>query len=42
MMQTAELIAPHQFRLVEQEIDAPAAGEVQVRVDAVGDRKSVV
>src|ERR1035438_1552626 len=35
-MLTAELIAPHQFRLVEQEIAAPAAGEVQVRVDAVG------
>jgi L-iditol 2-dehydrogenase len=35
-MQTAELIAPHQFRLVNQEIDGPGAGEVQVRVDAVG------
>ena len=35
-MRTAELIAPYQFRLVDQEIDAPAAGEVQVRVDAVG------
>src|SRR5580704_11818348 len=35
-MRTAELIAPHQFRLVDQEIDAPAAGELQVRIDAVG------
>jgi L-iditol 2-dehydrogenase len=36
IMRTAELIAPHQFRLVDQEIDPPAAGELQVRVDAVG------
>ncbi len=36
IMLTAELIAPRQFRLVEQEIAAPAAGELQVRVDAVG------
>jgi len=35
-MITAELIAPRQFRLVEQEIAEPAPGEVQVRVDAVG------
>ena len=35
-MRTAELIAPHQFRLVDREIDPPAAGELQVRVDAVG------
>lgn len=35
-MLTAELIAPRQFRVVEQEIAAPAAGEIQVRVDAVG------
>jgi L-iditol 2-dehydrogenase len=35
-MRTAELIAPHQFRLVDQKIDPPAAGELQVRIDAVG------
>jgi L-iditol 2-dehydrogenase len=35
-MLTAQLIAPRQFRLVEQEIAAPGAGELQVRVDAVG------
>jgi len=35
-MRTAELIAARQFRLVDREIDAPAAGELQVRVDAVG------
>jgi L-iditol 2-dehydrogenase len=35
-MLTAELIAPHQFRLVEQEIADPARGEIQVHVDAVG------
>ncbi len=35
-MRTAELIAPHQFRLIEQEIDPPAAGELHVRIDAVG------
>lgn len=36
IMRIAELIAPHRFRLVDGEIAAPAAGEVQVRVDAVG------
>jgi L-iditol 2-dehydrogenase len=35
-MRTAELIAPHQFRLTDYEIASPAPGEVQVRVDAVG------
>jgi L-iditol 2-dehydrogenase len=35
-MLTAELIAPRQFRLVEQDIADPAPGEIQVRVDAVG------
>lgn len=35
-MLTAQLIAPREFRLVDQEIAAPAAGEVQVRVAAVG------
>jgi len=35
-MRIAELIAPRQFRVVEQEIAAPAAGELQVRIDAVG------
>jgi L-iditol 2-dehydrogenase len=35
-MRIAELIAPHQFRLVDGAIEPPAAGEVQVRVDAVG------
>ena len=35
-MRIAELIAPHRFRLVEGAIAPPAAGEVQVRVDAVG------
>lgn len=35
-MRIAELIAPHQFRLVDQEIEPPGAGELQVRVDAVG------
>jgi L-iditol 2-dehydrogenase len=35
-MMTAELIAPRQFRLLEQEIADPAPGEIQVRVDAVG------
>ena len=35
-MLTAELIAPQQFRLAQQEIAEPAAGELQVRVDAVG------
>jgi L-iditol 2-dehydrogenase len=35
-MQVAELIAPREFRLVEQSLDPPAAGEVQVEVHAVG------
>jgi len=35
-MRIAELIAPHRFRLVDGEIAPPAAGELQVRVDAVG------
>ena len=35
-MLTAELIAPREFRLVEGSLDKPAAGEVRVRVDAVG------
>ncbi|MGD0778176.1 MAG: alcohol dehydrogenase catalytic domain-containing protein [Candidatus Solibacter sp.] len=35
-MLTAELIAPRELRLVEQEIEEPAPGEVQVRVKAVG------
>src|SRR5580704_8417976 len=35
-MLTAELIAPRQFRVVEQESAPPAAGQVQVRVEAVG------
>jgi L-iditol 2-dehydrogenase len=35
-MRTAELIAPHQFRLVDREIDPPGPGELQVRIDAVG------
>jgi L-iditol 2-dehydrogenase len=36
IMLTAELIAPRQFRLLEEKIADPAAGEIQVRVDAVG------
>jgi L-iditol 2-dehydrogenase len=32
----AELCAPHQFRIREQELAAPAPGEVQVRVEAIG------
>lgn len=35
-MRIAELVAPHRFRLVEGAIPEPAAGEVQVRVQAVG------
>ena len=35
-MLVAELIAQREFRLAEGEIPPPAAGEVQVRVDAVG------
>ena len=35
-MRVAELVAPHRFRLTEGQISAPAAGEVQVRVAAVG------
>jgi len=35
-MRIAELIAPHRFRLGDGEIAPPAAGELQVRVDAVG------
>ena len=35
-MLVAELIAPHRFRLVEQECASPGPGEVRVRVDAVG------
>src|SRR3954471_14201599 len=35
-MLVAELIAQREFRLAQGEIPPPAAGEVQVRVDAVG------
>jgi len=35
-MLVAELTAPREFHLCQQEIPPPAAGEVQVRVDAVG------
>src|ERR1035441_6516256 len=35
-MLVAELIAPREMRLVEQEIADPGPGEVQVRVNAVG------
>jgi len=35
-MRTAELIAPLTFRLGERPIEDPGAGEVQVRVEAVG------
>ena len=35
-MLVAELIAPREMRLVEQEIEDPGPGEVQVRVNAVG------
>src|ERR1017187_10633146 len=46
IMLVAELIAPRQFRLVEQEMEDLRPGEVRVRVNAVGicgsdlDRKS--
>jgi L-iditol 2-dehydrogenase len=35
-MLVAELIAPKEFRITEQEIEAPGPGEVQVRVNATG------
>lgn len=35
-MLVAQLTAPREFRLVQQDIEDPAPGEVQVRVDAVG------
>jgi len=35
-MQVAELVAPRQFRLSQQEIPNPGPGEVQVRVRAIG------
>jgi len=35
-MRSAELTAPHTFRLAEMAIDDPGPGEVQVRVEAVG------
>jgi L-iditol 2-dehydrogenase len=35
-MLTAELMAPHEFRLVQREIEEPGPGEVQVRVNAIG------
>lgn len=35
-MLVAELIAPHEFRLVQQTIEDPGPNEVQVRVDASG------
>jgi len=35
-MLVAELTAPREFRLAQQEIDTPGPGEVQVRPDAVG------
>ena len=35
-MRSAELTAPHTFRLAEMSIDDPGPGEVQVRVEAVG------
>ena len=35
-MLIAELIAPREMRLAEQEIQEPGPGEVQVRVKAVG------
>jgi len=35
-MLTAELIAPREFRIVERTLEAPAPGEVQVRVSSVG------
>jgi len=35
-MLVAELIAPREFRLVDQPVEKPGPGEVQVRVAAVG------
>jgi len=35
-MLTAELIAPREFRLAQQNLQDPGPGEVQVRADAVG------
>ncbi len=35
-MRAAELIAPHKFRMAEMPIEDPGAGEVQVRIEAVG------
>lgn len=35
-MLVAELVAPREFRLVQQSLDPPGPGEVRVRVDAVG------
>jgi L-iditol 2-dehydrogenase len=35
-MTVAELIAPREFRLVEEDLPKPSPGEVRVRVDAVG------
>src|SRR5438105_3321575 len=35
-MKVAELWAPRQMRLAERAIEDPAAGEVQVRIEAVG------
>src|SRR5438132_3816749 len=35
-MLTAQLVAPREFRLEQQEIPPPAPGEIQVHVDAVG------
>src|SRR6266700_3018070 len=35
-MLVAELTAPREFRLAQQDLDGPGPGEVRVRVDAVG------
>ncbi len=35
-IRVAELVQPHSFRLVEQELPDPLPGEVQARVEAVG------
>jgi L-iditol 2-dehydrogenase len=35
-MRTAELIAPHTFRLTDMPLEEPGPGEVQVQVEAVG------
>jgi L-iditol 2-dehydrogenase len=35
-MRIAELFKPHQFRLVEGDVEPPGPGQVQVRVEAVG------